>query len=504
MIIGLLIGRFQPFHYGHLYLIKEGLKVVDKLVIGIGSASIFDENNPLSSEQRRIILNKVIKKENLKEKIIKIVELEDFFNDEKWLDNVRKILGKFDLVIGNNEWTNKIMENAGYLVRRFPYYKRYLYEGYCIRRLIKRSLNWQKRVPQYLVKDLEKFFQKKPYVFNNLALGGTFDHFHLGHKKFLKTAFFLGKNVLIGITSNQFVKNKFLSLLIEDYQTRKNQIKRFLIKNNFYQRAKIIKINDFTGGVDKEKKIEAVLVSKNTYENSLRLNELREKNGLKKLRIILFKEVLAEDKNIISSERIRMGEIDRQGRSFCFFLKNQSQQLKLPENLKEELRRSLGRVFKTVHQVIKFIKLNKPIKIIAVGDVIVDSLLKNKVDPDIKIIDFKSRRQPYKTTFPFKDRFKKSLFLKNKAGTINLNTAEKLKELIRHPKGVQARDWLIIDGEEDLLTLPAILFAPLGSLVLYGHWQYGVIGVIIDEKIKRKIKKIVERFEVLPVNLQDK
>jgi len=53
---------------------------------------------------------------------------------------------------------------------------------------------------------------------------------------------------------------------------------------------------------------------------------------------------------------------------------------------------------------------------------------------------------------------------------------------------------LIIDGEEDLLTLPAILFAPLGSLVLYGHWQHGIIGVEITEEIKQAVKVIIGKF----------
>ena len=54
--------------------------------------------------------------------------------------------------------------------------------------------------------------------------------------------------------------------------------------------------------------------------------------------------------------------------------------------------------------------------------------------------------------------------------------------------------WIVVDGEEDLLTLPAILFAPPNSLVLYGHWQHGIIAVEVDEEMKEKIWKIIERF----------
>ena len=84
----------------------------------------------------------------------------------------------------------------------------------------------------------------------------------------------------------------------------------------------------------------------------------------------------------------------------------------------------------------------------------------------------------------------------------DLKTAQKLKELI-HAKLIKLPPtnyplptdcWLVVNGEEDLLTLPAILFAPLNSLVLYGHWQYGIIVVEVDEKIKEKVRKILKKF----------
>ncbi|PIQ72047.1 hypothetical protein COV87_00040, partial [Candidatus Roizmanbacteria bacterium CG11_big_fil_rev_8_21_14_0_20_37_16] len=44
------------------------------------------------------------------------------------------------------------------------------------------------------------------------------------------------------------------------------------------------------------------------------------------------------------------------------------------------------------------------------------------------------------------------------------------------------------------LTLPAILFAPLNSLVLYGHWKHGIIAIVVDEEIKEKVRKIIKKF----------
>jgi len=52
----------------------------------------------------------------------------------------------------------------------------------------------------------------------------------------------------------------------------------------------------------------------------------------------------------------------------------------------------------------------------------------------------------------------------------------------------------VIDGEEDLLTLPAILLAPLSSLVLYGQWDRGAVMVEVTEEMKNQVKKLLERF----------
>ena len=138
--------------------------------------------------------------------------------------------------------------------------------------------------------------------------------------------------------------------------------------------------------------------------------------------------------------------------------------------------------------------------IIAVGDIIVDSLLKEGIDPDVKIIDFKSRR--VRT-----DLFSGSVLIRtdlirsvpNDPGTINLKTAEKLRDLIRtaasFPRRPEFRkSWLVVDGEEGLLALPAILFAPLNSLVLYGHWEHGIMAVAVTEKKKKETIKIFKKF----------
>ncbi|MFA6390296.1 MAG: pantetheine-phosphate adenylyltransferase [Patescibacteria group bacterium] len=495
--IALVVGRFQPFHKGHLFLIKKALEKADRIIIGIGSANITDENNPIDYETRKKVIKAVFYKEGIEEKLSKIVPLDDFFNDEKWLFNLRKQTGKFDLALGNNEWTNKILKKAGYKVLEVDYFNRKLYEGWRIRKLIKEGKRWQDRVPKYLIKAITDYGLWIT-SFNYIVVGGTFDNFHKGHETLISKAFEVGKKVVIGIAEKELYKNKLLNETIESYEVRKKSVSEFLKKKNWLSRAKIITFSHFTGGADKEKNIDAIVVSKETYQNALKINQLREKNRLKKLKIIMINDILAEDGKIISSERIRAGEIDREGHNFQFPIFNfQKEEMKMPEILRTTLQKPLGKIFDSAHKVIKFIKLIKPIQIIAVGDIVVNSMLKNDIHPDVKIIDFKSRRQILTDVIlnSFQDlEIPKQIRHGNKPGTINLKTSEIIKEKIKLAIYKKEKYWIVIDGEEDLLALPAILFAPLGSLVLYGHWEHGIIAVKIDEKIKNKVREIVKKF----------
>ena len=158
--VGFLIGRFQPFHKGHLELMTKSFKYIDEMIIGVGSVGVTDKDNFLSYQVRKKILQIVIEKERLEKKVTRIIPLKDFHNDKLWLNYALIKAGKVDVVIGNNEWSNGIFEKAAYPVLRLGFFRRYLYEGVKIRQLMKSGKRWEDRVPNCIVSLIHGYIAK--------------------------------------------------------------------------------------------------------------------------------------------------------------------------------------------------------------------------------------------------------------------------------------------------------------------------------------------------------
>lgn len=135
--MGFVLGRFQPFHRGHRYLIEKALEQCQSVIIGVGSANVRNEKNPFSFEERKIQIIESLKKQEYFSRINLIISLDDNQDDGLWLAELVKKSGEIDVVFGNNEWPNEIFEKAGFRVVRVPLYKRNIYEGTKIRAKLK-------------------------------------------------------------------------------------------------------------------------------------------------------------------------------------------------------------------------------------------------------------------------------------------------------------------------------------------------------------------------------
>lgn len=142
---GLFIGRFQPFHLGHLKDIQDALKEVDELIIGVGSSN---ENktkeNPFTFEERVKMIDSVLLKKNIMG--YAIFPIPDFNEDSKWVQHIEKNLPKFDAVYTGNEWTERCFKKFGYNVKKVN-----MIDGVSstvIRDMIAKGKEWKKLVPK--------------------------------------------------------------------------------------------------------------------------------------------------------------------------------------------------------------------------------------------------------------------------------------------------------------------------------------------------------------------
>jgi len=151
--------------------------------------------------------------------------------------------------------------------------------------------------------------------FNLVALGGTFDHLHLGHRSLLKKAFEVGNSVLIGITGDSYLKKyKKKSNITNCYESRVLNLINFIKKNFKNTSFSIIKLDDKYGPTVTSKEIQALVTSTETKQTGLRINRIRVKNGLDPLLIITVDLILSCDGIPLSSTRIRSGEINSLGK----------------------------------------------------------------------------------------------------------------------------------------------------------------------------------------------
>jgi len=150
--------------------------------------------------------------------------------------------------------------------------------------------------------------------FKTVGVGGTFDELHKGHRMLLLKAFDIGEHVLIGVSSDEFVKRMNKPHATATYEERTRELRDFLREQGMLQRTEIIPINDAYGGVLLSKDfIEALVVSKETEPTALKINEKRKEIGIDMLEIVVIGLVPSENHGAISTTRIRTGEIDREG-----------------------------------------------------------------------------------------------------------------------------------------------------------------------------------------------
>jgi nicotinamide-nucleotide adenylyltransferase len=144
---GLYVGRFQPFHKGHLEALRWILSRCDEVVIGVGSAQYSHSfDNPFTAGERIEMIRRALKEEGVADRCI-IASIPDIGRHSLWVSVVRHYCPSFDEVYTNEPLTRRLFVEAGFKVSSIPHFNRGLYDATRIRRLMAEGGDWESCVP---------------------------------------------------------------------------------------------------------------------------------------------------------------------------------------------------------------------------------------------------------------------------------------------------------------------------------------------------------------------
>lgn len=162
---------------------------------------------------------------------------------------------------------------------------------------------------------------------------------------------------------------------------------------------------------------------------------------------------------------------------------------RISEDIRVKLKHPLGELIvgnadETMGYLKRELANKRPTKLFAVGDCITLNLIKFGIEADLYIVDNKIMRKKIQ---PIPMEAIKTIKVKNPPGTITPEAFEAVRKGINSSSVTR----ILVDGEEDLLTLPAIKFAPKGTLIIYGQPKVGIVMVKVTSAIQREVEQIL-------------
>ena len=333
------------------------------------------------------------------------------------------------------------------------------------------------------------------YQYKCCLIGGTFDRFHSGHKLLISAALANCQSVEIYITTDEMALKK--SLLIQDYLTRFEQIYSW-INDNYPNRVKLFELEDRFGPAPIHETADAIAATPETVGNCHKINETRKSNGLEELAIIEVPHLFAHDGSIVSSSLIRRGKLDQDGNPWLDGRLTNSI-LKMSSLLDSELKTPMGELFRgpeehpeiAMSEALENINRNLG-NIVAVGDVSVKTMIDLDNIPDVGIIDGMTKRKSLDSCDEVSlDSFQNLLKCQNPPGHLTQQLADTIDSALTS----DGSSVIVVDGEEDLAPLLIHCLAPIGTAVIYGQPNQGVVVQITTLEVKERCRNLLALFE---------
>lgn len=143
------MGRFQPFHLGHLDLVKQILSESDEIIIAITSSQFnYLEKDPFTAGERIEMIQKSLIEGGIDMSKCFIIPIENQFNIATWASYLKTTLPKFDKVYSGNEYVEMLLADAGIKVAKPKFLERKKFNATHIRKMIIQDGDWQNHVPK--------------------------------------------------------------------------------------------------------------------------------------------------------------------------------------------------------------------------------------------------------------------------------------------------------------------------------------------------------------------
>lgn len=155
---GLMTGRFQPFHSGHLALARQALSECDELVIVIGSAQFnFIEKDPFTAGERVLMIHAALAEAGADLSRCYIIPVANDENNARWLANLRSQAPPFDVLYSGNAFVDHLAktQDPSLAVKSPGFARKQDYNGTKIRGLIVSGKKWKHLVPPAVARVIE-------------------------------------------------------------------------------------------------------------------------------------------------------------------------------------------------------------------------------------------------------------------------------------------------------------------------------------------------------------
>jgi nicotinamide-nucleotide adenylyltransferase len=156
---GLMLGRFQPFHKGHLALTKQILSECDELLIIIGSAQFnFIDKDPFSAGERVLMIHEALKEAGVDLSRCYIIPVANDENNARWLAYLRSMVPPFDVLYSGNDFVKHLTrsQDSSIVIEDPVFAEINEYNGTNIRRLMQEGKPWEHLVPPAVAKVIQQ------------------------------------------------------------------------------------------------------------------------------------------------------------------------------------------------------------------------------------------------------------------------------------------------------------------------------------------------------------